>query len=66
VILQADRTNKIIMIMAQVEHIIIENAPKKVLNRLRQIGLEKARRLQEGKEMWKRGDLKGVEVVQCM
>ncbi len=52
--------------MAQVEHIIIENAPKKVLNRLRQIGLEKARRLQEGEEMWRRGELKGVEVVQCM
>lgn len=51
--------------MAQVDYIIIENAPRKVLNKLRQIGIEKAKRMQEGKEAWKRGDLKGVEIVHC-
>ena len=51
--------------MAQIEHIIVENAPRRVLNKLRQIGIEKPKRLQEGKEAWARGELKDVEVVHC-
>ena len=50
--------------MAQVEYIIIKNASRKVLNKMRKIGEEKAQRLQEIQERWDAGDIKDVEVVQ--
>ena len=50
--------------MTQVEYIIIKNASKKVLDKMREIGEEKAQRLQEVQERWDAGDYKDVEVVQ--
>lgn len=50
--------------MAQVEYITINNASRKVLNKMRKIGEEKAQRLQEIQERWDAGDIKDVEVVQ--
>lgn len=50
--------------MTQVEYITIKNAPRKVLNKMREIGEKKAQRLQEIQERWDAGDIKDVEVVQ--
>lgn len=50
--------------MAQVEYITIKNASRKVLNRMREIGEEKAQRLQKIQERWDAGDYKDVKVVQ--
>ena len=50
--------------MTQVEYITIKNASKKVLDKMREIGEEKAQRLQEVQERWDAGDYKDVEVVQ--
>ena len=50
--------------MAQVEYITIKNASRKVLNKMRKIGEEKAQRLQEIQDRWDAGDYKDVEVVQ--
>lgn len=50
--------------MAQVEYITIKNASRKVLNRMRKIGEEKAQRLQKIQERWDAGDYKDAEVVQ--
>jgi len=50
--------------MSQIEYITVKNAPRKVLNRMRQIGVEKAKRLQEIQERWENGEYKNVEVVQ--
>ena len=55
---------EIICIMAQVEYITIKNASRKVLNKMRKIGEEKAQRLQEIQERWDAGDIKDVEIVQ--
>lgn len=41
--------------MAQVEHITINNASRKVLDRMRQIGHKKAERLQKIQEQWDAG-----------
>ena len=57
-------TPKYISNMAQVEYITIKNASRKVLNKMREIGEEKAQRLQEIQERWDAGDIKDVEVVQ--
>ncbi len=56
----SDRKNN----MSQIEYITVKNAPRKVLNRMRQIGVEKAKRLQEIQERWENGEYKNVEVVQ--
>ena len=50
--------------MANIEYITIKNASRKVLNRMRQIGVDKAQRLQEVQERWNAGDYDNVEVVQ--
>ncbi len=50
--------------MAQVEYITIKNASRKVFNKMRKIGEEKAQRLQEIQDRWDAGDYKDVEVVQ--
>lgn len=50
--------------MAQVEHITINNASRKVLDRMRQIGHKKAERLQEIQEQWDAGKYSNIEVIQ--
>ena len=50
--------------MANTEYITIKNASRKVLQRMRQIGIEKARRLQEVQKRWDAGEYKNSEVVQ--
>ena len=50
--------------MAQVEYISIKNASRRVLDKMRMIGEQKAQRLQEVQERWDAGDYKEVEVVQ--
>ncbi len=50
--------------MSQTEHITVKNASHKVLKRMRQIGIEKAHRLQEIQERWDTGDYKDAEVIQ--
>ncbi len=50
--------------MAQVEYITIKNASRRVLDKMRKIGEEKAQRLQKIQERWDAGDYKEVEVVQ--
>ena len=51
-------------IMSQIEYITVKNASRKVLNRMRQIGVEKALRLQKIQERWENGEYNDVEVVQ--
>jgi hypothetical protein len=50
--------------MSQIEYITVKNASRKVLNRMRQIGVEKALRLQKIQERWENGEYNDVEVVQ--
>ena len=50
--------------MSKTEYITIKNASRQVLQRMRQIGLEKAQRLQEGQERWDAGEYKNSEIVQ--
>lgn len=57
-------TKKEYSIMAQVEHITINNASRKVLDRMRQIGHKKAERLQEIQEQWDAGKYSNIEVIQ--
>jgi hypothetical protein len=49
--------------MAQIEYTIIKNASRKTLNRLRQMGVEKAKRLQQIQERWDNGCYKDVQIV---
>lgn len=58
----ADR--KALIRMVQVEYITIKNASRKVLDKMRTIGEDKAQRLQNIQERWDAGDYKDVEVVQ--
>ncbi len=50
--------------MSQIEYITVKNASRKVLNRMRQIGVEKAQRLQKVQERWENGGYKNIEIVQ--
>lgn len=50
--------------MSQIEYITIRNASCKVLKKMRQIGEEKAQRLQKIQERWETGDYNDIEVVQ--
>lgn len=50
--------------MAHTEYITIKNASRKVLNCMRQIGIDKARRLQEVQKRWDAGEYKNTEIVQ--
>ena len=51
-------------IMSQIEYVTIKNASRKVLKKMRQLGEEKAQRLQSIQERWDAGDYKDVEIVQ--
>lgn len=50
--------------MAKTEYITIKNASRKVLKRMRQIGINKAQRLQEIQDRWDSGEYKNLDVVQ--
>ena len=50
--------------MAKTEYITVKNASKAVLRRMRQVGVDKAKRLQRIQERWENGDYKDVEIVQ--
>ena len=50
--------------MAQVEHITIKNASRKVLDRMRKIGQQKAERLQTIQDRWDAGEYDHIEVIQ--
>ncbi len=50
--------------MSQIEHVTIKKASRKVLKKMRQIGEEKAQRLQKIQERWEAGEYKDIEVVQ--
>lgn len=55
---------KIDRIMLQVEYVTIKNASRKVLKKMRQIGEEKAQRLQKIQDRWDSGEYQDVEVIQ--
>lgn len=55
---------KIDRIMSQVEYVTIKNASRKVLKKMRQIGEEKAQRLQKIQDRWDSGEYQDVEVIQ--
>ena len=50
--------------MSNTEYITIKNASRKVLNRMRQIGVANAQRLQEVQNRWDAGEYKNSEIVQ--
>ena len=50
--------------MANTEYITIKNASRKVLQRMRQIGIDKAQRLQEVQKRWDTGEYKNADIVQ--
>jgi len=50
--------------MTQIEYITVKNASQKVLMRMRQMGQEKARRLQKIQDRWEAGEYKDIKVVQ--
>ena len=50
--------------MVQIEYVTIKNASQKVLKKMRQLGEEKAQRLQRIQERWEAGDYKDAEIVQ--
>ena len=59
----SDKVNKR-EVMAKTEYIIIKNASRKILQRMRQIGIDKSQRLQEVQKRWDTGEYKNSEVVQ--
>ncbi len=50
--------------MSNTEYITVKNASRKVLNRMRQLGEDKAQRLQEIQNRWDSGEYNNVDVVQ--
>lgn len=52
------------MHMKQMEYVTIKNASNKVLKKMRQIGEEKAQRLQKIQDRWDNGEYENLEVVQ--
>ena len=50
--------------MSQIEYVTINKASRKVLKKMRQLGEEKAQRLQNIQERWEAGDYKNLEVIQ--
>ena len=50
--------------MANTEYITITKASRKVLKRMRELGVAKAERLQKIQERWENGDYKNIKVVQ--
>ena len=53
-----------VRIMEKTEYIIIKNASRKVLQRMRKLGIDKAQRLQDIQKRWDAGDYKDVKVIQ--
>ena len=49
--------------MAQVEYNTVKNASRKTLNRLRQIGIEKAKRLQQVQDCWEKGGYSHAQII---
>ena len=49
--------------MAKTEYITVKNASRSLLKRMRQMGEDKAKRLQEIQERWENGEYKDVEVI---
>ncbi len=49
--------------MANTEYITIKNASRKVLQRMRQIGIDKAQRHEEIQKRWDAGEYKNSEIV---
>ncbi len=50
--------------MANTEYITIKNASRKVLQRMRQIGIDKAQRLQDVQKRWDAGEYNNADIVQ--
>ena len=50
--------------MKLIEYVTIKNASNKVLKKMRQIGEEKAQRLQKIQDCWDNGEYDNLEVVQ--
>ena len=50
--------------MKQIEYVTIKNASNKVLKKMRQIGEEKAQRLQKIQDRWDNGEYDNLKVVQ--
>ena len=50
--------------LKQIEYVTIKNASNKVLKKMRQIGEEKAQRLQKIQNRWDNGEYDNLEVVQ--
>ena len=50
--------------MANTEYITIKNASSKVLQRMRQIGIDKAQRLQDVQKRWDAGEYNNADIVQ--
>ncbi len=50
--------------MANTEYITIKKASRKVLLRMRQIGIDKAQRLQDAQKRWETGEYKDSDIVQ--
>ncbi len=50
--------------MANTEYITIKNASRKVLQRMRQIGIDKAQHLEEIQKRWDDGEYKDSEIIQ--
>jgi len=46
-----------------VNDILIENPTKSCMDRLRRIGVEKAKRLSKIQERWEKGEYKDIEVI---
>ena len=46
-----------------ITHTVVKNPTKAMVQRLRQIGLVKAQRLEKMKEHWENGDYENVEVI---
>lgn len=49
--------------MKQIKHISIKKASKTMLQRMRQMGIDKAERLQNIQKRWDDGDYKDIEIV---
>lgn len=50
-------------LMAQIEYITVKNASRATRKRLRQIGIEKAKRLQLVQERWDNGEFRDNQMV---
>lgn len=49
--------------MKQIQYTTIRKAPRKILDKLRQIGIEKAQRLETIQERWERGEYREAQTI---